>query len=195
MTVEAEAEAPDARAELWRAGLPILSRLTGKPPNGCRSLIGRWLRDLKDDCAALLLILREAEAARPAEPVAWITAAIAARAAPPADDPWGVRGWIARQPDVTLEPAEAGGEPVACLGDGVVEQWAQHIAEAAGLPPAWRGSWDAMGGWMRDGVGLTPAVLEAVRAQADRAAARGEGVSSMRFFDATVRAAAGRRAA
>lgn len=67
--------ARDARDALWADGVPILMRLTGKGNSGCRAMLGALLRDMQDDCAALMLRLREAEALRPADPAAWLTAA------------------------------------------------------------------------------------------------------------------------
>lgn len=78
-----EKSAPlDARTALWAEGVPILCRLTGKPERACRSFLGRLLRDLNDDCAVLLAILRDAEDDRPADPFSWLAAAVAARKRP-----------------------------------------------------------------------------------------------------------------
>lgn len=62
---------------LWSDGLDLLCHMTGKPPNGCRSLMGKWLSDLQDDCPRLLLLLHQAQEAKPGGPVAWITKATA----------------------------------------------------------------------------------------------------------------------
>lgn len=78
----ASPEPIDARTELWRDGLAILHRLTGKPDGPCRAFLGKMLKAVADDCPAALAILREAERLRPADPAAWITAAAKARAAP-----------------------------------------------------------------------------------------------------------------
>ena len=71
----ASSDPPDARSMLWREGVPILMHLTGKPSSACRSVLGRMLRDLRDDCARLLMILQQAGEMRPADPMAWLTAA------------------------------------------------------------------------------------------------------------------------
>jgi len=71
--------APDARTALFREGLDRAVRLTGKPPAACRAMLGRWLRDAGDDAALLGLVLAEAEVSRPADPSAWVVAAIQAR--------------------------------------------------------------------------------------------------------------------
>jgi hypothetical protein len=39
---------------------------------------------------------------------------------------------------------------------------AEDIADRAGLPPSWRGNWDAMGAWMRDGIEIDDDVLRAI---------------------------------
>lgn len=70
---------PDARGELFGAGLARTRRLTGKSDGQCRAMLGRWLRDLGDDCTGLSRVLFEAEDARPADPVAWIEAAVRSR--------------------------------------------------------------------------------------------------------------------
>lgn len=73
---------PDARTMLFREGLGRLRRLTGKPEGPTRALLGRLLRDAGDDAAALTLVLTQAEAERPADPVPWIVGALAARTQP-----------------------------------------------------------------------------------------------------------------
>ena len=73
-----EAVPVDVRAELWRDGLAILRGLTGKADGPMRTLLGKFLKAAHDDCALVLVKLRAAADLRPAEPVAWITAAIAA---------------------------------------------------------------------------------------------------------------------
>jgi hypothetical protein len=75
-TLDADASKPDARAELWGDGLAILRGLTGKPEGPSRALLGKLLKAARDDCAEVHRVLREAASLRPAEPVAWITAAV-----------------------------------------------------------------------------------------------------------------------
>jgi hypothetical protein len=70
---------PDAKLVLFTEGLDRLRRLTGKSRAPAASLLGRLLRDCGDDCAALSLILAEAEDCRPADPEAWIMGAIRKR--------------------------------------------------------------------------------------------------------------------
>lgn len=71
-------EWPDVRTELWNDGLIILRGLTGKPEGPMRNLLGKLLKSGFDDCDLVLAKLREAASLRPAEPVAWITAAVSA---------------------------------------------------------------------------------------------------------------------
>jgi uncharacterized protein YdaU (DUF1376 family) len=67
--------AASMRAALFRDGVPILIRLTGKADGACRALLGRLLQAAADDCAGLYRAIREAESAPPADPGAWLAAA------------------------------------------------------------------------------------------------------------------------
>ena len=69
----------DAKHELWGESLPILEDL-GIPLRRARPLVGRWMRDIRDDAAGLLEILRRARAEKPQEPISWIARAIPAQA-------------------------------------------------------------------------------------------------------------------
>ncbi|WP_244182194.1 hypothetical protein [Gluconacetobacter entanii] len=70
---------PDQRSVLFGIGSQIVCSMTGKPPRATKSLIGKWLRDVRDDCAVLNGIIQESADTRPADPIAWITAAVKAR--------------------------------------------------------------------------------------------------------------------
>lgn len=70
---------PDARIELWREGLAILRRLTGRPEGPSRAFLGRLLKAAVDNCDAILQILHEAESLRPVDPEAWLTQAAQSR--------------------------------------------------------------------------------------------------------------------
>ncbi|MCW4590421.1 DUF1376 domain-containing protein [Gluconacetobacter entanii] len=70
---------PDQRAALFGIGTQIVCAMTGKPTRATKELIGKWLKDMRDDCAVLNTIIQEAADTRPADPVAWITAAVKAR--------------------------------------------------------------------------------------------------------------------
>lgn len=65
------------RQAVWREGVAIVQRLTGKPEGPARSLIGKLLKQAKDDCAGLLLVLRECPES--GDPVAWLTKAASVR--------------------------------------------------------------------------------------------------------------------
>jgi hypothetical protein len=69
----------DARTALFREGLLALEGLTGKPEGPARALLGRWLKTNGDDAKSLLATITRAVDARPAEPVAWIEAALKPR--------------------------------------------------------------------------------------------------------------------
>ncbi|GBR33985.1 hypothetical protein AA11826_1156 [Komagataeibacter oboediens DSM 11826] len=67
---------PDARTVLFRQGLDVLVRMTGKPPNAARKLLGKWLKAAKDNAQLLSAILFECSQARPADAIPWIEGAI-----------------------------------------------------------------------------------------------------------------------
>ena len=78
------ASAPaDVRTELWSDGVSILKAISGKGETAARSMIGKWLRECRDDCALVLSKIRSAQAERIGEPVSWITAAIRPPDRPP----------------------------------------------------------------------------------------------------------------
>lgn len=66
---------PDVRTQLWTEGVPALVALIGKSDGAVRRYLGHCLKALNDDCARLLVIIREALVLRPADPAAWISAA------------------------------------------------------------------------------------------------------------------------
>jgi hypothetical protein len=66
----------DARTALFRDGLKSLQILTGKPEAGCRTLVGKWLRDAKDNAKAVHNAIRSAEEVRAVDPVPWIERAL-----------------------------------------------------------------------------------------------------------------------
>lgn len=74
--------APEARTALFNEGLQTLGELTGRPEGPLRSYLGKGLKELKDDAAVFLGIIRDAKVHRPADPLAWITAAAKDRAVP-----------------------------------------------------------------------------------------------------------------
>jgi hypothetical protein len=71
----------DIRAQLWREGRVILERLCGFDARRSGQRIGQWVKQLGDDCAAVLHILREAEVKRPVGDASdWIQASVNQRA-------------------------------------------------------------------------------------------------------------------
>jgi hypothetical protein len=70
----------DDKTWLFRDGLTWLARATGRDEKGLRPQLGRWLRDVKEDTAALRAIFEAAQDKNVADPVSWINAAIITRA-------------------------------------------------------------------------------------------------------------------
>jgi hypothetical protein len=64
--------ARDYRADLFQIHLAKLAALTGKTPNSCRSLVGKWLSAVKDEAIHVVGLIEEAERERVADPVGWI---------------------------------------------------------------------------------------------------------------------------
>lgn len=83
----AENSPPDWRAQLFRDGVPIVVRLTGKPAASARPLIGKWLKSSRDDCRRVLRVLEDARDANPIDPVAWIEAALRGQQSVASHDP------------------------------------------------------------------------------------------------------------
>ena len=111
-------------------------------------------------------------------------------------DPWGVDAWIARQSDAKDDVAGPANRPCKVIGGLAADLCAKSLAEAAGLPLEWRGSWDALGEWLRAGidVGALP-VLNAVTGQARTMRDRGSPIGSIAVFNIAVRNAGHRRQA
>ena len=65
----------DSRHELFGEGVPMLVQL-GLTNSRARTMIGRWLRDAKDDAQAVLGIIQRARDHRPHDPIPWITQGI-----------------------------------------------------------------------------------------------------------------------
>lgn len=70
---------PDWRGRLFREGLASLRQITGKNEAAARALLGRWLRDARDDARKVLRTIDDAHEQQVADPVAWIEAALKAR--------------------------------------------------------------------------------------------------------------------
>jgi uncharacterized protein YdaU (DUF1376 family) len=69
----------DIRGDLFNRGLKTLATITGKTPDSCRSLVGRWLKSVNDEAVHVLGAIDDAERNRVADPVAWITQALKSR--------------------------------------------------------------------------------------------------------------------
>jgi hypothetical protein len=178
---------------LFGDGLAAMARMVGKRPDTMRAALGALRKEARDD-GFLLDLIREAEHRSIVDPIPWLKAAIKARkaaplfdAAPEAPDPWGVRAWTARQTDVA--PGNVGGATVPCIGGYGVETVAEIVADAADLPGTWRGSWDALGAWMRDDIWMSSSVVAAIRSQAGRMRSQGQTIGSIAVFDNAVRSA------
>lgn len=69
----------DYRTALFRDGLGLLTRLTGKPESPARQLLGKWLKSANDDARRVLRTIEDARDQEVAEPVSWIEAALRSR--------------------------------------------------------------------------------------------------------------------
>lgn len=67
---------PDYRADLFRDGLAVLRQITGKNESAARTLIGRWLKTVRDDARLVLRTIEDARAEEAADPVPWIEASL-----------------------------------------------------------------------------------------------------------------------
>jgi hypothetical protein len=79
---DADAPRDDPRARLFRVGLATLSRISGRGPDRCRSLVGRWLKATGDDPIEVLAAIEDAERNQVVHPVQWIEARFRSRAPP-----------------------------------------------------------------------------------------------------------------
>ncbi len=69
----------DPRAELFTRGLAAVVSLTGKAAPQARTQIGHWLKITKDEAVTVLKAIDDAVEHRPANPSAWIEAALRRR--------------------------------------------------------------------------------------------------------------------
>lgn len=72
---------PDPRTKLFRESLETLARMTGKTPDSCRSLVGKWLKSVDDEAIHVIAAIEDAERNRIADPVAWINRTLKPRGA------------------------------------------------------------------------------------------------------------------
>jgi hypothetical protein len=202
--IQPEPPPGDARTALFRDGLAVLRRLTGKPEGPSRALLGSLLRDAKDDAAGVLALIRNAEDIRPADPIPWLKAAalkrgsgpgLALSAVPSADDPLGLYAWIARQPTKLTKMQD--GTDAPCLNGWDVDYMANRVIDAVNAGGGrWAGrvNWDALAGWCRDDV-FDASGGRGWKGIVSRVAGSLAGpIHSMAVFDAALRDAA-RRAA
>lgn len=68
----------DPKAIVFGKGLDWLMKHTGKSEQSLRATLGRFCRDFGD--AAVLAVMRDAQAAKPVDPIAWIRKALKTRA-------------------------------------------------------------------------------------------------------------------
>lgn len=78
---EANASAPDPRTKLFNETLGTLAKITGKTPDSCRSLVGRWLKSVDDEAIHVIAAIEDAARNRVADPVAWINRTLKPRGA------------------------------------------------------------------------------------------------------------------
>ena len=72
---DAEASPASPKERLWVEGKPMLVAL-GVPPKQSGSIIGRWLRDARDDAGKVLDAISRARDQCPHDPIPWITATL-----------------------------------------------------------------------------------------------------------------------
>lgn len=85
---KADEEALEAlRKQVWEDGKKLVSNLSGKPDREAGKLIGAMVRDLGQDLAGALAIIREADRIKPMDVVSWLQAAVRARRSGPKTDP------------------------------------------------------------------------------------------------------------
>jgi hypothetical protein len=195
---------PDARTTLFRDGLAILRQITGKPEHACRKLLGSLLKTAGDDAAAVLAATRRADETRPAEPVAWLTAAARRIGAGPSLQPAspalraglldipspfdppdyaGYRPWLMSLPNLRLTKDGSAYELHGWLPDGVAEAINEAVF-ASGTPFADRVDWSWLEGWCRDGIperdGFAATIQRVARSVSGP-------IRSLKLFDQAVR--------
>lgn len=83
--------AENVASVIFKQGVAWLQQSTGRSPESCRSLLGKWRKDFGDD-AALIAALGAAQREGPINAVEWMEGAIRARTAP-TYRPMGAAPW------------------------------------------------------------------------------------------------------
>ncbi len=129
---------------MFDRGTRILARLTGRVEQGCRAVIGTWLKATGDDEAAVMRAIDEAEAAEPAEAVAWIEARLRhgrkAGASAPTTTPAAPTVVAERQAQAEAMVARGewpiGGRVFVAADSPAGDAWAAYF-RARGIVPRW----------------------------------------------------------
>ena len=66
----------DAKTRLFGDGLFTLHSMTGIHVKQCRSIIGRWLRDLNNDASLVMSLIEQASEQRLIQPIDWLMKAV-----------------------------------------------------------------------------------------------------------------------
>lgn len=125
---------------------------------------------------------------------------------PDPDDAWGLIAWATRV-CAGVTATFPGGVTKPAINHCDVLDLGRQVCEAAGIPPDARPRLDALAAWCRDDVwqptvdvfdlhhggNRLHAIMPAIRRQAERMRERGETVTSLAVFDATVRQASAAR--
>lgn len=111
---------PDPRRDLFDRGLKTLAEITGKTPDSCRSLLGKWLKSVNDEAIHVLAAIDEAQRNRVADPVPWINRVLQPRTHDEKTSPNGFRSALSQLRDHVGEIDRGqtrGGEDARLLPD------------------------------------------------------------------------------
>jgi uncharacterized protein YdaU (DUF1376 family) len=206
-----KADPNDPKTILWNEGRAIVGRLASGGSDTPGSLVGKFVKDAKGadgsvNHALVLDVIREAEKQRPDQPIPWIRAAIKARVSPGGlfgasaaadpDDPGGVNAWcVANGVPQTTSPGDM--QRAKWIVGGVLfDVMARDILLVAGMAFDLRYDWGPLRQWAEsgiDGEAIYQTIKRMVTGMRDRDSYNAP--TSLKFFDNTVRAAAGKRAA
>lgn len=102
----------DFRKELFERGVADVAALTGRPSARCRTLIGQWLKLVRDDARIVLATIDEADAAEAIDPVGWIEARLRRRTAGVGTAPPAAPDLVSRRRAEAVRMAERGEWPL-----------------------------------------------------------------------------------